>query len=688
MKEQKGKFYKRVLLGLLWPVLIFILISITAISFLLIQLDESGNDARRIIFSKQKNMISSTFLSIQNTISELSNYTIDSWIDSNPDNFRYYYSTQLYRIIKKLGITLNQTPIDISLIVDFPSPMVMTASGSSDIDWYFDNYVNISEAQQDTIKDMLRSREYVITSLPVYNNDNELTDIYTVIPYDTDNNGRMLIVARVYITPILEIEEKEQAFIIFGDTIIPYWNTDTASTLINEHKEQILSYNFTPDNENSFLFILQNPWIQFVAFFSDSPSVMFWLTIAIIIALGLLAIGIVIVLLQTKHIYQPVSAAIATEDVKTGTFDEFEIIQQRSTLIKELSSELKTVLEERNQLARTRQYRFFLEGDLDDTDENDDTKYVVSLVQFSDIERGVDVQYFQLTLEEKGIIYVPYGFNRFAIIYEDMDAATARKELEQVLVEISNEATFNATLSDVHIGKQNLDKAYKQCLYLMDFTTSLRNYRIITPSDVSYQITDFYHYPAQSEAKLISLVVTGVPQAYNEYDRIVNENITDKTLSDKTKLEFAYCMVFTIQRIFSELNKSPQALIGRDINFSSMLREQSYSVLLDEIQDIMYKIIDSTHSMTSESDAQLLMMMKKYIHEKYMYDIGLQDLADCFNITPKYCGMLFSKLSNDTFKNYLNNYRIEEAKEIIHRDPSIKVSDLSLKVDSIVPRAS
>lgn len=139
-------------------------------------------------------------------------------------------------------------------------------------------------------------------------------------------------------------------------------------------------------------------------------------------------------------------------------------------------------------------------------------------------------------------------------------------------------------------------------------------------------------------------------------------------------------MVFTIQRIFSELNKSPQALIGRDINFSSMLREQSYSVLLDEIQDIMYKIIDSTHSMTSESDAQLLMMMKKYIHEKYMYDIGLQDLADCFNITPKYCGMLFSKLSNDTFKNYLNNYRIEEAKEIIHRDPSIKVSDLSLKV--------
>lgn len=680
MKEQKGKFYKRVLLGLLWPVLIFILISIVSISFLLIQLDESGNDARRITFSKQKNIISSTFLSIQNTVSELKNYTVDAWIDSEDDNFRYFYAAQIYRMLSKMGGTLDQTPISISLIVDFQNPMVLSSNGTSDLDWYFENNTNLDSDQSQRIATLLKIRDKSSITLPVYS-ENALTDLYTIIPYDTENGGRMLIVARVYIESLIDLDQKEQALLVFGNTIIPYWNTEESKSLIDDNKDRILSYDFTADNKDSFITVLSNPLIQYIAIFSDGPSVAIWIAIAIILSLLLLAVGTAIVLIQTKHIYEPVSEVISTDiDKNDDEFDEFEIIKERSREIKELSNELKRVLEERDQLASTRKMRLLLEGETVNPEDNDTIKYIVALVQFSDAERGVDVQYFQLTLEEKGIIYVPYSFNRFAIIYEDMECKEARVELEQILAEISDEASFNAAISDAYIGKQNLRKAYQQCLHLMDFTTSLRTYRIITPSDIPSQITDFYHYSAQSEARLISLVVTGVPQAKNEYDKIVDENIQDETLSEKTKLEFAYCMVFTIQRIFSELNKSPKALIGRDINFTSLLRIQSYKTLLSEIRDIIYQIVDNTHSLSSESDAQLLMMMKKYIHEKYMYDIGLQDLADCFNITPKYCGMLFSKLSNDTFKNYLNNYRIEEAKEIIKDNPSIKVSELSQRV--------
>ncbi len=57
-----------------------------------------------------------------------------------------------------------------------------------------------------------------------------------------------------------------------------------------------------------------------------------------------------------------------------------------------------------------------------------------------------------------------------------------------------------------------------------------------------------------------------------------------------------------------------------------------------------------------------------------------QNLADKFNITPKYCGMLFSKLCNENFKNYLNRYRVEEAKKIIQNNQSIKVQDLASMV--------
>ena len=72
--------------------------------------------------------------------------------------------------------------------------------------------------------------------------------------------------------------------------------------------------------------------------------------------------------------------------------------------------------------------------------------------------------------------------------------------------------------------------------------------------------------------------------------------------------------------------------------------------------------------------------MTEYIRQNYSHDLMLEDLAHAFNISPKYCSALFKRLSDDTFKNYLNRYRIEVAKEVLRADPSVKTGDLSAKV--------
>lgn len=40
-------------------------------------------------------------------------------------------------------------------------------------------------------------------------------------------------------------------------------------------------------------------------------------------------------------------------------------------------------------------------------------------------------------------------------------------------------------------------------------------------------------------------------------------------------------------------------------------------------------------------------------------------MAEALGISAKYCSNLFKKLSNDTFKNFLNHYRIDQAKKIL-----------------------
>lgn len=58
----------------------------------------------------------------------------------------------------------------------------------------------------------------------------------------------------------------------------------------------------------------------------------------------------------------------------------------------------------------------------------------------------------------------------------------------------------------------------------------------------------------------------------------------------------------------------------------------------------------------------------------------LQDVADALNITPKYCSTLFKRLSNENFKNFLNEYRIKIACERIKENPIVKISDLAKSV--------
>ena len=72
--------------------------------------------------------------------------------------------------------------------------------------------------------------------------------------------------------------------------------------------------------------------------------------------------------------------------------------------------------------------------------------------------------------------------------------------------------------------------------------------------------------------------------------------------------------------------------------------------------------------------------MIHYIHTNYTDDIMLNDMADQFNISPKYCGILFKQLSGQNFKDYLNRYRIENAKELLQQKPGIKIAEVSLMV--------
>ena len=95
------------------------------------------------------------------------------------------------------------------------------------------------------------------------------------------------------------------------------------------------------------------------------------------------------------------------------------------------------------------------------------------------------------------------------------------------------------------------------------------------------------------------------------------------------------------------------------------------------IKTVISEIIKEKNRRSQTQDEAILSRMLDYIHQNYRDNIMLNDLADQFNISPKYCGILFKQLSDNNFKDYLNNYRINQARALLEKDPSLKTKDLS-----------
>ncbi|WP_373232744.1 response regulator [Cohnella sp.] len=70
-------------------------------------------------------------------------------------------------------------------------------------------------------------------------------------------------------------------------------------------------------------------------------------------------------------------------------------------------------------------------------------------------------------------------------------------------------------------------------------------------------------------------------------------------------------------------------------------------------------------------------MLKDYIGSNYMKDISLSDVAEYLNLHPSYVGQIFKKETGDTFVNYINNLRIDKAKELLVGMPNTSLEKIS-----------
>jgi two-component system, response regulator YesN len=152
-------------------------------------------------------------------------------------------------------------------------------------------------------------------------------------------------------------------------------------------------------------------------------------------------------------------------------------------------------------------------------------------------------------------------------------------------------------------------------------------------------------------------------------NRTLNERCLNLMEQEILQATYAYLMQVGIQasQLFCDvasvnlLNKASQSAVDM-LRWANYLLERSYAYE-EEIA----------------KTSSLIHRINNYVHEHYQEDIGRNDLAEVFYLAPEYLAKVYRKKTGNYLRDYIVEYRIERAKELL-RNPDSRISDVASAV--------
>jgi len=139
-----------------------------------------------------------------------------------------------------------------------------------------------------------------------------------------------------------------------------------------------------------------------------------------------------------------------------------------------------------------------------------------------------------------------------------------------------------------------------------------------------------------------------------------------------------------IDSLISEIKKRISSYFtiysGQESIFNSHLsNSESLSCTKKQITNIYENITNSIKEKNAAGNREIAEEVIRIIENKYYEELNLQSVSEELNLSPYYIGSIFKRFIGNSFNQYLQEYRIFKAEEILLTE-KIKINNLNQKV--------
>ena len=260
---------------------------------------------------------------------------------------------------------------------------------------------------------------------------------------------------------------------------------------------------------------------------------------------------------------------------------------------------------------------------------------------------------------------------------------TIDKEWKNItdIVKLRYNYSLTVAVSKCHNGYDLIPLCYKEAVVAMNKKFIYGSSRILHfQYENSFKNTD-YHIFYDRESILYDLRIYNFESVNKKIYEIFNK-LYNEIASKEFVIYISMDLISIMIDFISENNVEISNIIDNNDEFvKSLKNKEEINQVQNEIIEFYNKCINYIYINHRSRTAEVVKSAKEYIETNYYNgDLSLEEISLKIFVNPSYLCKVFKKELGISIVEYLTNIRLKSAKEIIDKDKTMKLADISERV--------
>jgi two-component system response regulator YesN len=190
-----------------------------------------------------------------------------------------------------------------------------------------------------------------------------------------------------------------------------------------------------------------------------------------------------------------------------------------------------------------------------------------------------------------------------------------------------------------------------------------------------------FDYPIETERQISNLLKAGeLNSVLALFDEVVTRNLAGKRNSPEMIENLFNALAATIVRTVYDLHFTMEEVFGEAFNiYVDLGARRTVAEKQEYLTGLFTTVVAYVKEKRLAHNQKIYEQILEYISRNYATDLGLDRVAEAVGLSSSYLSWIFKEISGTNFVDFINQFRIEKAKELLTAGRA-NISEVALQV--------